>query len=56
MSDLVGDRRPVNMPGTSDEYPNWRVPLTDSDGRVVSLEGLVDSALARRVMSVVVGG
>lgn len=56
VSDLVGDRRPVNMPGTSDEYPNWRVPLTDADGRLVSLDGLVESALARRVMSVVVGG
>ena len=56
VADLVGDRRPVNMPGTSDEYPNWRVPLTDADGRLVSLEGLVESALARRVMRAASGG
>src|SRR5699024_1681620 len=28
VADLVGDRRAVNVPGTSDEYPNWRVPLS----------------------------
>lgn len=49
-SDLVGDRRPVNMPGTSDEYSNWRVPLTDSRGELVSLNALRRSSLARRVM------
>lgn len=38
--DLVGDRRPVNMPGTSEEYPNWRVPLSDSSGSMVSLDAL----------------
>lgn len=40
VSDLVCDRRPVNMPGTSDEYPNWRVPISDSSGALVSLETL----------------
>lgn len=51
VADLVGDRRAVNIPGTSDEYPNWRVPLSDSCGVVVSLEDVRDSALARRVMA-----
>lgn len=51
VADLVGDRRPVNMPGTSDEYPNWRVPLSDSNGDLVSLEDLRESQLAHRVMS-----
>ena len=32
LSDLVGDRRTQNQPGTIDEYPNWRVPLTGPDG------------------------
>ena len=32
LADAVGDRRAQNQPGTTDEYPNWRVPLTDSDG------------------------
>jgi len=49
VADLVGDRRPVNMPGTSDEYPNWRVPLSGPDGRLVTLEELRRSPLARRV-------
>jgi 4-alpha-glucanotransferase len=36
--DAVGDRRTQNQPGTTDEYPNWRVPLTGPDGRPVTLE------------------
>ncbi|MDX2356846.1 4-alpha-glucanotransferase [Dietzia sp. PP-33] len=50
VADLVGDRRPVNMPGTSDEYPNWRVPLSDSRGELVSLEDLVGAPGARLVV------
>lgn len=38
LTDAVGDRRAQNQPGTIDEYPNWRVPLTGPDGRVMSLE------------------
>ncbi|RYJ05229.1 MAG: 4-alpha-glucanotransferase, partial [Actinomycetales bacterium] len=26
-SDVVGERRQPNLPGTVDEYPNWRIPL-----------------------------
>ena len=33
LTDAVGDRRTQNQPGTTDEYPNWRVPLTGPDGR-----------------------
>ncbi|MGE5289496.1 MAG: 4-alpha-glucanotransferase [Micromonosporaceae bacterium] len=40
LADAVGDRRPQNVPGTSDEYPNWRIPLTDADGHAVLLEDL----------------
>ncbi|PWJ47362.1 4-alpha-glucanotransferase [Quadrisphaera granulorum] len=40
LTDAVGDRRTQNQPGTSDEYPNWRVPLTDGSGQVVLLEEL----------------
>lgn len=53
VADLVGDRRPVNMPGTSTEYPNWSVPITDGAGRVVGLEELMASAGPRRVFSVI---
>jgi len=35
LADAVGDRRPQNLPGTVDEYPNWRVPLCDGGGRPV---------------------
>lgn len=38
LTDAVGDRRTQNQPGTTDEYPNWRVPLTGPDGRPVLLE------------------
>lgn len=42
LPDAVGDRRPVNQPGTVDEYPNWRVPMTDAKGRPVLLDDLID--------------
>ncbi len=39
--DAVGDVRPQNMPGTgADQYPNWCVPLCDSDGEEVFIEEL----------------
>jgi len=39
--DAVGDVRPQNMPGTgADQYPNWCVPLCDSDGDEVAIEEL----------------
>ncbi len=36
--DAVGERRAQNQPGTTDEYPNWRVPLGGPDGRTLLLE------------------
>jgi len=36
--DATGDRRAQNLPGTTSQYPNWRVPLSDRTGRPVSLE------------------
>jgi 4-alpha-glucanotransferase len=38
LTDAIGDRRTQNQPGTTDEYPNWRVPLSGPDGRPVLLE------------------
>ena len=32
LADAVGDTRSQNIPGTSDEYPNWRIPLCDAGG------------------------
>jgi F420-dependent oxidoreductase-like protein len=42
LTDVVGERRMQNQPGTSTEYPNWRIPLTSSEGEPV----LVDELLA----------
>ena len=41
LTDAVGDRRTQNQPGTIDEYPNWRVPLTGPDGSPVLLEDVL---------------
>ena len=49
VTDLVGDVRAVNQPGTDREYPNWSVPLSGPDGRLVTLEELMASPLARSI-------
>ncbi|HPZ94884.1 MAG TPA: 4-alpha-glucanotransferase [Mycobacterium sp.] len=38
LTDAVGERRTQNQPGTTDEYPNWRVPLAGPDGGPIWLE------------------
>ncbi len=43
-ADAVGDRRQPNLPGTQDEYPNWRLPLADATGAEVSLETFLTAA------------
>jgi 4-alpha-glucanotransferase len=43
LPDGVGDRRPQNVPGTWDQYPNWRLPIADAKGRPVTLEELTAS-------------
>ncbi|MFF7543239.1 4-alpha-glucanotransferase [Streptomyces canus] len=43
LPDTVGDRRPQNLPGTWDQYPNWRLPIADGEGRVMTLEDLAAS-------------
>jgi 4-alpha-glucanotransferase len=40
LADAVGEVRTQNQPGTIDEYPNWRVPLGDPQGRQVLLEDI----------------
>ena len=39
--DAVGDLRQPNLPGTVDQYPNWRLPVADGSGRPMSLEELL---------------
>ena len=53
LADAVGDRRPQNLPGTVDQYPNWRVPLCDGEGRAVLLEDLEKRPGVQRLAHVV---
>lgn len=53
LTDAVGDRRTQNQPGTIDEYPNWRVPLSGPDGTPVTLEEVVASPRVRRIAGAV---
>ena len=49
LTDAVGDRRAQNQPGTIDEYPNWRVPLSGPDGRPILLDDVFTSDRAARL-------
>jgi 4-alpha-glucanotransferase len=55
LADAVGDRRTQNIPGTSDEYPNWRIPLCNGDGEAVLLEDLPETPLVTAVVNAVTG-
>jgi 4-alpha-glucanotransferase len=52
LTDAVGDRRTQNQPGTRDEYPNWRVPLTGPDGKPLPLDDVLRSDRAARLAAV----
>ena len=56
LADAAGERRPQNMPGTVDEYPNWRIPLTGADGQPVLLDDLPGHAGVRAVAVAVADG
>lgn len=56
LADAVGERRTQNQPGTSGEYPNWRVPLADGQGEPVLLEDLRTSPRVRALAETVGGG
>jgi 4-alpha-glucanotransferase len=47
LTDAVGDRRTQNQPGTTNEYPNWRVPLTGPDGSPLLLEDVLTDPRAQ---------
>ncbi|MFF6953495.1 4-alpha-glucanotransferase [Streptomyces iakyrus] len=55
LPDGVGDRRPQNLPGTWDQYPNWRLPIADAQGRPVTLEDLAASPRLHALMEVLRG-
>ncbi len=52
LSDMVGDKRIINQPGTDEEYPNWRVPLADGAGRPLLLSAAVDDPLGHELAAV----
>ena len=56
LADAAGERRTQNMPGTVDEYPNWRIPLTGADGRPVLLDDLPAHPGVRAVAEAVSAG
>ena len=53
LTDLTGDRRAQNQPGTDKEYPNWQMPLTNGDGRSVLIDELDDQPLTPRIVEAV---
>jgi 4-alpha-glucanotransferase len=55
LAEAVGERRPQNMPGTTNEYPNWRVPLCDEKGDPVLLDDLPAHPGVRAVTATVRG-
>ncbi|MFG3196367.1 4-alpha-glucanotransferase [Streptomyces sp. NPDC048208] len=56
LPDGIGDRRPQNVPGTWDQYPNWRLPVSDPQGRPVPLEELTASPRLRALLAAVRAG
>ena len=52
LTDAIGDRRSQNQPGTIDEYPNWRMPLSDPEGRPLLLEEIFASPRPLRLAAV----
>ena len=53
--DAVGEKRTQTQPGTSNEYPNWRIPLADGDGNVVPLEQLFDNTRLQEIAAIMRG-
>ena len=55
LAEAAGEIRSQNMPGTSTEYPNWKLPLCGPDGKPVLLEELGSNARVRRVAQAAAG-
>lgn len=59
LGDAVGDRRQPNLPGTTDEYPNWRLPITEptpTGPQPLLLEDLEASEQVQRLADVLRAG
>jgi len=55
LTDAVGDKRIQNQPGTIDQYPNWRIPLSDGSGGRLSLEQIYDMTSVDQVTDILNG-
>ena len=55
LTDVVGETRAMNQPGTHAEYPNWQVPLADRNGDPVLLDDLVELPFAAELAAAVRG-
>ncbi|WP_374228123.1 4-alpha-glucanotransferase [Streptacidiphilus sp. ASG 303] len=55
LPDTLGDPRPQNLPGTWDQYPNWRLPVADAAGRPVTLEQLAAAPRTAELAAVMAG-
>ncbi len=53
LAEAVGERRSQNMPGTTTQYPNWKVPLCGPSGSPVLLEDLPVIEVLRDVVAAV---
>nr|WP_269204480.1 4-alpha-glucanotransferase [Motilibacter deserti] len=56
LPDAVGDRRAINQPGTYREYPNWKLPMCDGEGRPVLLDDVPGNARAESLARIVSEG
>jgi len=56
LAEAAGETRSQNMPGTCEEYPNWRLPLCGPDGTPVLLEDLPSNDRVRAVARAASGG
>lgn len=48
--DCVGEHRIQNQPGTDEEYENWRIPLADEHGHVVTIDDIATNARTTRLL------
>jgi 4-alpha-glucanotransferase len=55
LAEAAGEVRSQNMPGTSTEYPNWKLPLRGPSGEPLLLEDLALDGRVRRVARAAAG-
>jgi len=51
LTDALLEERQPNMPGTLDEYPNWRLPLSSRNGYPLPLEDVFEDAALKANVS-----